>query len=552
MNEITRIHIAKTAYDIEVAAKKQLEKYIKSLETYTQDAEVLEDVEIRITELLAECGVKANGVIGSADVDAVRKQLGEPYEFADDEGDVAVGTNAEQTSRRLYRSTDDAVLGGVLSGVATFFGINPLWIRVAFIVLLFVSFGTAALIYLLFWIIIPPARTATEKLQLAGKDVTLESIKELSSADDTVQPNRIAPVLQQFLFVSLGILSLIASVAVLVTTIWITVAALTVNPEFADITNGFAGLGDGNSWVVWLVFWIVMFGFLLLSSLFAIIAYAFFTKKLNKRLFISCVVIVMLGLVSAASAVGISVTQSWRAANESRSMVIDTKANLPKEFANVTTATFDIVSKKTDSRRPDFFGNNAAIRYIVDEGPMRYELSALPNVKPLITVEGTNAKVTLVVPESYRNSFVQPLLVVYGPALESITNRANDMQYTGQSQDSFTIKAEGKSSTSVIGTFGAITVVGAGSVDLGSSSVQALTVQSEQGLRVTAGTVRDLTVTQPDVCPAGSVDYETGVRVEGVTSGQITHNGNVVTAESIKTSCAVVTIDPQVEDLDEV
>ena len=52
MNEITRIHIAKTAYDIEIAAKKQLEKYIKSLETYTQDSDVLTDIEIRMTELL--------------------------------------------------------------------------------------------------------------------------------------------------------------------------------------------------------------------------------------------------------------------------------------------------------------------------------------------------------------------------------------------------------------------------------------------------------------------------------------------------------------------
>jgi hypothetical protein len=33
MKEITRIHIAKKAYDIELDAKKQLEKYLKSLET---------------------------------------------------------------------------------------------------------------------------------------------------------------------------------------------------------------------------------------------------------------------------------------------------------------------------------------------------------------------------------------------------------------------------------------------------------------------------------------------------------------------------------------
>ncbi len=99
MNEVTRIHIAKTAYDIEIAAKKQLEKYIKSLEAYTQDSDVLTDIEIRMTEILGERGVKPGGVISSDDVSALRKQLGEPYEFADGEGDIAVGPEENVNGR---------------------------------------------------------------------------------------------------------------------------------------------------------------------------------------------------------------------------------------------------------------------------------------------------------------------------------------------------------------------------------------------------------------------------------------------------------------------
>jgi translation elongation factor EF-Tu-like GTPase len=78
MKEITRIHIAKNPYDIEIDAKKALQKYINRLESYTDDAELLEDVEIRVTELLAERGIDANGVITSEDVTAIRTQLGEP------------------------------------------------------------------------------------------------------------------------------------------------------------------------------------------------------------------------------------------------------------------------------------------------------------------------------------------------------------------------------------------------------------------------------------------------------------------------------------------
>lgn len=135
MNEITRIHIAKVAYDSELVAKTTREVH-QSLEAYTQDAEVVTDIEIRITELLAERGVAAGGVITTDDVSAIRKQLGEPYEFAGDGGDIAVGGEGAPAPRRLYRSTDNAVLGGVLSGFAAFFNVNPLWIRLY----LFLSF----------------------------------------------------------------------------------------------------------------------------------------------------------------------------------------------------------------------------------------------------------------------------------------------------------------------------------------------------------------------------------------------------------------------------
>ena len=95
MKEITRIHIAKTAYDIELAAKKAIEKYITALERYADDPELLGDIEIRITELLKERGVQAGGVITADDVAAVRAQLGEPSEFLPEgAGDIAVGTES--------------------------------------------------------------------------------------------------------------------------------------------------------------------------------------------------------------------------------------------------------------------------------------------------------------------------------------------------------------------------------------------------------------------------------------------------------------------------
>jgi hypothetical protein len=413
--------------------------------------------------------------------------------------------------------------------------------------LVLASFGFMPLVYILLWIIVPPARTATEKLQLAGKDVTLESIKDLN-AEEGPQTSNVAAVVQKVLSISLGTVSLIFAVGVFVTTAWIAIAALTFDPQFADITNGFIGLGEGSTWIVWLVFWIVIFGLLLLTSLFGLIAYAFFKRQITKKVFISCVVIVVLGLTSFAAATGISATQSWRVANETRSMVHETKVNLGKEFSNVKSVTFDVVSENSDENHPVFFGNSASIRYVVDEGPARYELSALPNAKPSIIVNGTSATVSLTIPESFRNSFVQPILTVYGPALDSITNKSRDLGYAGLVQEALTIISEESTGTTVSGTFTKVIIQGSGSVNLGSSSIQTLDVQASQNLIVTTGTIRDLTVVQPDVCPSGTYKDSTTVTVSGVTSNQLSYNGKVLPVETYRTSCASIIVESNSEE----
>src|SRR5690606_28445550 len=128
---------------------------LKSLEAYSADTEIMTDVEIRITEILAERGVQKNGVIAEADVTALKEQLGEPREFMG-EGDMAMGNEAAEVAsaepgRKLFRDTDRAVLGGVLAGLAAFTKIDVIWIRLIFIVIALASFGTALLVYVVLW-----------------------------------------------------------------------------------------------------------------------------------------------------------------------------------------------------------------------------------------------------------------------------------------------------------------------------------------------------------------------------------------------------------------
>ncbi len=536
MNEITRIHIAKTAYDIEVAAKKQLEKYIKSLEMYTQDADVLSDIEIRMTELLGERGVAAGGVISSDDVDAIRKQLGEPHEFADSEGDITVGPDREVNGRRLYRNTDQAVLGGVLSGIASYFGVTPVWVRIIFIVLLFVSFGFGLFVYILLWAIIPPARTAAERLQLEGQSVTLGSIRALNESEDSARSNQLAPTLQRVFAAGLGLLSVIAAISIVVATVWGIIGVVVFDSFHAS--DNLMGMGEGYTWLAWITFWIIVSGALLLAALFGLIAYAFFARKLTKRMIVSGIVIIVLGITTFATSVGIMATQSWRVSSEAQSAVREVKANLPQGFDKVRSVVID--ASTLIDRNTDTYSAYTSIQYVVDSGSPRYELRALPNVKPKITVEGETARIALSTPKDHRNTYVQPELIVYGPALDSLTADGSSVAYRGMTQPALTITSKNRTNISIDGVFGTTTAKGSGTIDLGSGSVGVLSVDAERGLVVMAGTVRELKVTQPDVCPSGTYGEETSVNVTNVTSGVMTYNDKQLPAATHRTNCASV------------
>jgi phage shock protein PspC (stress-responsive transcriptional regulator)/serine/threonine protein kinase len=104
--------------------------------------------------------------------------------------DTPVGTSAYSTSattsRKLFRNPDDKKLGGVCSGLALYLGIDPAMMRLIFLISFF-FFGTGLFIYLLLWIILPEAKTVTEKAQMQGKPLTLSGIE--NSLKNSLQPD---------------------------------------------------------------------------------------------------------------------------------------------------------------------------------------------------------------------------------------------------------------------------------------------------------------------------------------------------------------------------
>ncbi len=92
--------------------------------------------------------------------------------------------------KKLYRNPDDKVLGGVASGLAAYFGIKELYVRLAF-VLLTIAGGSGVVIYLILWIITPMASSITERIKMKGGEITLDSID--STVKETINPVPPAP-----------------------------------------------------------------------------------------------------------------------------------------------------------------------------------------------------------------------------------------------------------------------------------------------------------------------------------------------------------------------
>ncbi len=67
-----------------------------------------------------------------------------------------VGEAGVRADRRLYRSNSQRVVAGICGGLGDYFAVDPVWFRVGFVVLA-LGGGSGILIYLLMWLIVPPA-----------------------------------------------------------------------------------------------------------------------------------------------------------------------------------------------------------------------------------------------------------------------------------------------------------------------------------------------------------------------------------------------------------
>ncbi|WP_026450176.1 PspC domain-containing protein [Aequorivita capsosiphonis] len=190
MNKTVNINLAGISFHVDEDAFGKLSRYLdairRSLKHDEGSEEIMQDIEARIAELFSEKVEGSTQVITLKMLDDVIEIMGQPEDYeVDDEifEDVPPHSKADEkargTSRRkqLFRDLDDKYISGVSSGIGHFLGIDAIWIRLLWVLLVVAGFGSPILVYILFWILVPPALTTSDKLKMTGEPVNISNIE---------------------------------------------------------------------------------------------------------------------------------------------------------------------------------------------------------------------------------------------------------------------------------------------------------------------------------------------------------------------------------------
>lgn len=178
MKQVININFHGRVVPIEVTAFDILKAYTDSLNRYFASEEgkeeIINDIESRIGELFQERLKSGATCITDDDVNAIIRSMGRPEDF--ENTDAAAGQESASSAssssgsapqeesfvtakpKRLYRDENDKVFGGVCSGLANYFGIDVVVVRIIFVILA-ISFGFGLIPYLILWVAVPSSAT---------------------------------------------------------------------------------------------------------------------------------------------------------------------------------------------------------------------------------------------------------------------------------------------------------------------------------------------------------------------------------------------------------
>jgi phage shock protein PspC (stress-responsive transcriptional regulator) len=183
MKKALKINLSGQIFHIDEDAYEKLKSYLDRISSHfsniEESKEIIADIENRIAEIFREKLRDDSQVITVRDVEEVIDIMGRPEDIADEEGEQeSSGSGSSKHYRRLYRDPENAVIGGVAAGLSAYFNIDPIVLRILFVVLILVGWGFPIIIYLVLWIAVPKAETAAQKLEMRGEKVNVSNLEK--------------------------------------------------------------------------------------------------------------------------------------------------------------------------------------------------------------------------------------------------------------------------------------------------------------------------------------------------------------------------------------
>lgn len=200
MNKTLSIALAGFSFTIDELAYIKLSDYLNALRNSLDAAEadeVMNDIEIRMVEIFKETLGKRE-VINDSDVEKVIAQIGTPEQI-DEQEEVYFSEGKQKKSRatgafsystnsqkQLFRDPENAKLGGVCAGLASYFGMDVTMMRLIWIAVFIIGFPLAplflfvGLLYVILWAVLPKAESASDFLKMKGKPLNFDNLKEES------------------------------------------------------------------------------------------------------------------------------------------------------------------------------------------------------------------------------------------------------------------------------------------------------------------------------------------------------------------------------------
>jgi phage shock protein PspC (stress-responsive transcriptional regulator) len=180
MNKIIKINLAGQAVSIDEQAYDSLSHYMRSLEKHFVNTEsgkeILDDIEARIAELFF-AKLRVNDFISEIHVQEAITLMGTAQDMGAEDHDESQDSQGYKDPKRkkLFRDKDDAIFGGVCSGIGAYYGIDTIAVRIMFILLVMLA-GAPIVAYIILWAIIPAAITPQDRYRMHGDASTISDI----------------------------------------------------------------------------------------------------------------------------------------------------------------------------------------------------------------------------------------------------------------------------------------------------------------------------------------------------------------------------------------